>query len=525
MFLFFFSFIGYKKSRSSLIQNDISLENFLSYNEPVDKTKSILNSEEIIIPTTEIQAKSHTGTEEIVIPTTETQTKSHPDSEEIVVPTTEVQAESQPDSEEIVIPTTEVQAESRPDSEEIVMPTTEIQAKSHTGTEEIVVPTTEVQAEFQPDLEEIFVPTTEVQAEFHPDSEKNMLPTTKIQAKSHTETKEIVVPTAEVQAEFHPNTEEIVVPTTEIQTEYHAADSSKSDESLEGVSELSTDSGISKDLEKSILAQQNTKEEIKHATIKSQLSLDDSFIDIDVKTVNGTISAVVKEHIPTTSHTHENDSEQIITPMNETSTPRFEEEEEEEQVEDDLDATPVLDAEQQCFDNEDGDDEESELLRSLDKTSKKNVFTNSSMEMARENLILINPEEDRTDSSIDNESFYSVRSDNTITDTDNTSFVTATDRLTPTQDLSFSVPDLTVISHGASKNNISKSTSSLKNRRSLGGSKFEIQFIDEKTNRVMSRESLTASFDASAATSTNQLTKQQKRLSGPPKSPGKETSV
>ena len=451
----------------------------MSYNEPVDKTKSILNSEEIIIPTTEIQAKSHTGTEEIVIPTTETQTKSHPDSEEIVVPTTEVQAE------------------------------------------------------FQPDLEEIFVPTTEVQAEFHPDSEKNMLPTTKIQAKSHTETKEIVVPTAEVQVEFHPNTEEIVVPTTEIQTEYHAADSSKSDESLEGVSELSTDSGISKDLEKSILAQQNTKEEIKHATIKSQLSLDDSFIDIDVKTVNGTISAVVKEHIPTTSHTHENDSEQIITPMNETSTPRFEEEEEEEeeeqeeeeQVEDDLDATPVLDAEQQCFDNEDGDDEESELLRSLDKTSKKNVFTNSSMEMARENLILINPEEDRTDSSIDNESFYSVRSDNTITDTDNTSFVTATDRLTPTQDLSFSVPDLTVISHGASKNNISKSTSSLKNRRSLGGSKFEIQFIDEKTNRVMSRESLTASFDASAATSTNQLTKQQKRLSGPPKSPGKETSV
>ena len=404
-------FTGYKKCRSSLIQNEINLEEFLSYKQPIKSTRSTL-----II--------DNPG--------------------EVFVPTTEIQAESYLDSEEIVVPTTEIQAESHPDSEVVVL-------------------------------------TTEIQAEPHPDSE------------------------------------EVVVPTTEIQVESHPDESSKSDESQEGVSELSTDSGISKDLERSILSQENSKEEIKHAAIKSQPSLDDSFIDIDMNTVNGTISAVVKEHIPTTSDVHENDSEQIKTPVKETSTPRFEGEED-----DDLDATPVLDTGHIV-----SDDEESELLRSLDKTSKKNVeqFTNSSMEMARENLIMINPEEERTDSSIDNESFYSVRSDITITDTDNTSFMTATDRLTPTQDLSVSVPDLTVTSHGGSKNGISKSTSSLKNRRSLSSSKFEIQFIDEKTNRVMSRESLTASFDASAATNTSQLTKQQKRLSGPPKSPGKETSV
>ena len=311
-------------------------------------------------------------------------------------------------------------------------------------------------------------------------------------------------------------------------------DSMKADESQEYVAEESTDSGISKDLEKLVDRQDSVGEEVKHASIQSQPSLDDSFVDIDI--VGEAISAVVKEHIPSSPiHTVKSFGsgfDQQETPMKETSTPRPNEE--------DLDKTPLID-EKEVEEEEENDEEESELQRSLDETSKKNVaefLTNSSMELARENLILIDESgEDGVGdlSSIDNESFYSVRSDVTITDTDNASFTTATDGLTPTKELSFSVPDLTAVSpshSGSVKSSSSRNdltTSGRSSRSSFNNSsKFEIQFIDEKTNRVMSRESLTASFDSAAATAlsgTNNLTKQQKRLSAPPKSPGKETSV
>lgn len=196
--------------------------------------------------------------------------------------------------------------------------------------------------------------------------------------------------------------------------------------------------------------------------------------------------------------------------------------------------------------NEDGEvdekkekivNEEHELQRSLEETSRKNVLINS-MELARENLVSMS--NDNEVSHDDNDSFVSARSNVTLTDgdTDNTSFVTAADRLTPVNDISFEIPDLTKTSSPrgslndlslsrASSNDLSRKRgssndlsrtrgSSLKDQsRSIGpdtkklsGSKLEIQFIDETTHKVMSRESLNSQFDVAAVTKEKKVGKE-----------------
>lgn len=181
---------------------------------------------------------------------------------------------------------------------------------------------------------------------------------------------------------------------------------------------------------------------------------------------------------------------------------------------------------------------EDELQRSLEETSRKNVLSNS-MELARENLLLISS--GSTSNQEDNDSFVSARSNVTLTDgdTENTSFVTATDRLTPVNDgISVSIPDLPKTSsprgsssnlshaHGStddlsrtrgSTKDLSRaraSSSDLSSRplgaetKRLSGSKFEIQFIDENTNKVMSRESLNPQFEASAVVKNKKVGKE-----------------
>ena len=239
--------------------------------------------------------------------------------------------------------------------------------------------------------------------------------------------------------------------------------------------------------------------------IKKQDSLDESFIEIDVTTVDGALTAIVSEHLPS-------DTNRLTESMTDNNKTLVEE--------DLLTQSDVRHVEES---NEEEGDLDSELQKSLDATSRKNVSVNLSMEMARENLIMI----EHDDAASTNDSFYSARSDITITDdTDNTSsrFLTANDRLTPINDeLSFSIPNLSTTSPYSSKAELSArkgpspSPRPPKNNKK-NGSTFEIQFIDETTHKVMSRESLlTASFDAKQV-------KKQKRMSAPV-SPGKETSV
>jgi len=244
--------------------------------------------------------------------------------------------------------------------------------------------------------------------------------------------------------------------------------------------------------------------------IKKQDSLDhDSFVDIDVKTIDGALTAIVSDHLPSDTNVVEEDN--VIDPT-ETMTVDAEPDDHNNKTlvkEEDNDGGDIV-----------KDDIESELLKSLDATSRKNVSMNWSMEMARENLIQIEPDDAST-----NDSFYSAQSDITITDdTDNaSSFMTANDRLTPINDeFSVSIPNLSSASPYSPKAKLSKKASSPPSQAAKSnkknGSKFEIQFIDEKTHKVVSRESLlTASFDAKQA-------KKQKRMSAPV-SPGRETTV
>lgn len=214
-----------------------------------------------------------------------------------------------------------------------------------------------------------------------------------------------------------------------------------------------------------------------------QTLVSDEFVDIDVTTVNGAITAVVSEHFPVDD---ENDdfSADDKTIVNE------------EDIDEEDEIKNMNGAEEgEMLD---------ELQKSLDETSRKNVLT--SMEMARENLVAINFD----DSSLsNNDSFMSARSELTVTD-DTNSFMTPKSRLTP--DITVSLPDLSSSGLDDSKNDLTPQASP--NTRRSSGNKFEIQFIDESTNRVMSRESLSATFETS-------LTKD----GSPNSAKGKETTV
>lgn len=235
-----------------------------------------------------------------------------------------------------------------------------------------------------------------------------------------------------------------------------------------------------------------TKNEMHHVpsidSVGKQPSTDDSFVDIDVETVDGTVKAVVQESVVEVVEVEEKNSPEKEVLVESSIGSQSSE----------LNRTLIED---------DSMENESELQRSLDETSRKNVLLNSSMELARENLFFV-----ESSDTTDSDSFYSVRSDVTLTDTDNASFMTATDRLTPTNDLSVSIPDLSSSSPYSSKTELSKNPSKTIHGAS-SGSKFEIQFIDEATHKVVSRESLTTSFE-----------NKQKRLSAS-LSPGKETTV
>ena len=228
----------------------------------------------------------------------------------------------------------------------------------------------------------------------------------------------------------------------------------------------------------------------------------DGFVDIDISTINGAITAIVSEHIPSTSDYNDvHAGNEIIV------------EEESNDVNSAND--DVLIDEEKTIINDDGSDGEhdgvihsdnvinkihvndipeddgdqvSELQKSLNETSIKNVL--NSMELARENLVMMSND----DVSFD-DSFASARSELTITDTDDTtSFLSARDRLTPVNDISVSLPDLS--SPNNSNNDITPKASPADPKR-LSASKFEIQFIDEKTNKVLSRESLNTALESS----------------------------
>jgi len=211
------------------------------------------------------------------------------------------------------------------------------------------------------------------------------------------------------------------------------------------------------------------------------LSFDDNFVDIDISTVNGAITAIVSEHIPT-------EAEQTLNAIPESDFP-------ESDMSNSLEKSRDFDDKSTPMSNH-----EDELQRSLDETSRKNVMM-SSMELARENLLMISQDNDDTDT------FNSAASNITITDTDETtSYFTATEgRSTPTNDLSVSVPDL---SHDDTYTSLDVTPT-----RNRSSSKFEIQFIDENTNAIVSRESLSASLESSL------------KLSVSKESIGKETTV
>eukprot|EP00111_Clytia_hemisphaerica_P009297 TCONS_00027297-protein len=418
-----------------------------------------------------------------------------------------------------------------------------------------------------PILEDVIQPES-----IHVVEEENVIPSTEDAIESSIEIIEEIIPLdVESNVESAPeivepvtrNSEEVSAERNNVEEAEGTLLSSKLDDTLASSDTLeSTDSGITKDLKSSdsqdpqITTAERSMPDLEN--VGKQASVDDSFVDIDMMSVDGAVKAVVSDHIPPVTPQKVGDSnvdestletpvstnvetaqatsiledevdkkgqsdnnEDVVQSAIDSTDDRIEvdvpvKKEEETLVEENL---PVAEDEDE---DEDEDEEHAELQRSLDETSKKNVFINSSMEMARENLILL----DNGDSSTDNDSFYSARSDVTLTDTDNLSFMTATDRMTPSNEISFSIPDLTNSSPYGSQTDLTKSRSKSdlstksKSRNSLGGSKFEIQFIDEKTHKVMSRESLTASFEASGS----HMSKQQKRLSAP-RSPGKETPV
>lgn len=222
------------------------------------------------------------------------------------------------------------------------------------------------------------------------------------------------------------------------------------------------------------------------AVIAKQDSLED-FIDIEMSDVNGPVSTTSLVENKPNVVSEENVNKSVADQLHS------------EEV-DEHNSTLVNQ-------HEENNDIEDELQRSLEETSRKNVLI-SSMEMARKNLLLTNSDDN---TFADSDSFVSARSDITITDTDNASFVSAAGRLTPTNDISFNIPDLPKHS--------SSSRSSLNNvmskpigpdTKKLSGSKLEIQFIDETTHRVMSRESLDSSFDASAMTNSMKHKKSKK---------------
>ena len=141
-------------------------------------------------------------------------------------------------------------------------------------------------------------------------------------------------------------------------------------------------------------------------------------------------------------------------------------------------------------------DVEDELQRSLDETSRKNVHRRTSMQLARENLLLSN----QVDSESDNGSFFSAHSDITITSdksvtsyrTDNVdteSYYTADSRGMSPSKKSNSYCDLprgggSILSLASSASGYETPSSS---RKSSG---FHINFIDEVSNTLVSSKFL-----------------------------------
>ena len=226
---------------------------------------------------------------------------------------------------------------------------------------------------------------------------------------------------------------------------------------------------------------------------QSSFDLSDEFVDINLQTVNGAITAIVSEHIPIRTNAEVSPNKTITNEPNENV----------------ISENTVADEEvtSEGFNKE--------LQKSLDETSRKNVFRTSSMELARENLFTMSQDDD-------SDSFLTARTDVTITDdtdTDNLSFFSTKERLTPTNDIAVSLPDLSLRSYNSqldmdltptqdhtrlstsgcedqkrlsstSFEDIKRRSSSFEDQGKLGSSSFEIQFIDEETNRVMSREAL-----------------------------------
>lgn len=233
-----------------------------------------------------------------------------------------------------------------------------------------------------------------------------------------------------------------------------------------------------------------------HTPVTKKDSLDD-FIDIDVEDSNGSLSAVLTQR----HYEVEEDVAQLETEDEVHAEPELNGHDS-TLVDEDTVIENVRDEDVEKTASPSASDREHELQRSLDETSRKNVFHHS-MELARENLLT----SEECVSQDDNDSFVSARSNVTLTDgdTDNTSFVTAADRLTPVNDISFSIPELSKASSPRGSLNSSSPRGSLNDlsrpigvdTKPLSGSRMEIQFIDETTHKVVSRESLNTNFEAS----------------------------
>ena len=181
----------------------------------------------------------------------------------------------------------------------------------------------------------------------------------------------------------------------------------------------------------------------------SRLSSDD-FVDIDDNTVSGAILAVVNEHF----------------------SDNLKGDEEFKELNGDID----MSSEETVV----NDNEFSELQKSLEETSRKNV---KSMEFT-------------SDDDDDTGSFFSARSEVTITDVDD---INAEDRLTPESDISVNIPNFSSVELLDSKSisdlydSIQDLTPKGPNSNQKNELQYKIQIIDEKTMKVLSSESLKAS--------------------------------